>query len=89
MLLLDEPFSALDQPTRAALIEDIAAVLAETPLTSVLVTHDHDEAARLGDRVAVLIEGASGRAGTPSEIFGSPADPEVAAFVGIETMFEA
>jgi tungstate transport system ATP-binding protein len=89
VLLLDEPFSALDQPTRAALIEDLAAVLAETPLTSVLVTHDHDEAARLGDRVAVLMRGRIRQAGTPSEIFGSPADPEVAAFVGIETMFEA
>ena len=58
VLLLDEPFSALDQPTRAALIDDLAAVLGETPVTTVFVTHDHDEAARLGDRVAVLIRRA-------------------------------
>jgi tungstate transport system ATP-binding protein len=89
VLLLDEPFSALDQPTRAALIDDLASVLADTPLTAVLVTHDHDEAARLGDRVAVLIDGRIRQQGAPSEIFGSPADEEVAAFVGVETIFEA
>ncbi|MBF6600331.1 MAG: ATP-binding cassette domain-containing protein [Dehalococcoidia bacterium] len=89
VLLLDEPFSALDQPTRAALTEDLAAVLADTPLTSVLVTHDHDEAARLGDRVAVLIGGRIRQAGTPAEVFGAPADAAVAAFVGVQTMFDA
>jgi len=89
VLLLDEPFSALDTPTRAALIADLAAVLGETPLTTVLVTHDHDEAARLGDRVAVIIDGRIRQEGTPSAIFGAPADEGVAAFVGVETIFEA
>ena len=89
MLFLDEPFSALDQPTRSALIDDLAAVLGETPVTTVFVTHDHDEAARLGDRVAVLIAGRIRQIGEPFEIFGGPADPDVAAFVGIETMCEA
>ena len=89
VLLLDEPFSALDTPTRAAITEDLASVLAETHTTTVLVTHDHDEAARLGDTVAVLIAGSIRQIGAPSEVFGAPADAEVAAFVGVETMVAA
>ena len=88
VLLLDEPFSALDQPTRQALIDDLAAVLAETHLTTVLVTHDHDEAARLGDQVAVLMHGRIVQRGVPSEVFGAPANEVVAAFVGVETILE-
>jgi molybdopterin-binding protein len=89
VLLLDEPFSALDTPTRTAITDDLAAVLAETRMTTVLVTHDHDEAARLGDRVAVLIGGQIRQIGAPAEVFGAPADEEVAAFVGVETMVPA
>ncbi len=89
VLLLDEPFSALDQPTRATLIDDLAGVLAETRLTAVLVTHEHGEAARLGDRVAVLMRGRIRQIGSPPDVFGAPADEEVAAFVGIETMVRA
>ena len=89
VLLLDEPFSALDTPTRAAITDDLASVLAETRMTTVLVTHDHDEAARLGDRVAVLIGGQIRQIGAPADVFGAPADEEVAAFVGVETMIPA
>jgi tungstate transport system ATP-binding protein len=89
VLFLDEPFSALDQPTRTAIIDDLASVLAETHVTTVLVTHDHDEAARLGDVVAVMMHGRIKQIGAPSEVFGAPIDEEAAAFVGIETMFEA
>ncbi len=89
VLLLDEPFSALDTPTRAAITEDLAAVLAETRMTTLLVTHDHDEAARLGDRVAVLIGGQIRQIGAPADVFGAPADEQVAAFVGVETMVPA
>lgn len=89
VLLLDEPFSALDRPTREAITQDLASVLAETGTTTVLVTHDHDEAARLGHRVAVLIRGRIVQSGAPSAVFGAPADEEVAAFVGIETMIRA
>ena len=89
VLLLDEPFSALDTPTRAAITDDLAAALAETRTTTVLVTHDHDEAARLGDRVAVMIGGRIRQLGPPEEVFGAPADEEVAAFVGIETIVPA
>ncbi len=89
VLFLDEPFSALDQPTRTAIIDDLAAVLTETHVTTLLVTHDHDEAARLGDVVAVMMHGRIKQAGTPSGVFGAPVDEETAAFVGIETMFAA
>jgi tungstate transport system ATP-binding protein len=89
VLLLDEPFSALDTPTRAAITDDLAAALAETKTTTVLVTHDHDEAARLGDRVAVMIGGRIRQIGAPAEVFGAPADEEVATFVGVETMVPA
>ncbi len=89
VLFLDEPFSALDQPTRTALIEDLAAALASTRLTTLLVTHDHDEAARLGDVVAVMMHGRIKQSGAPAEVFSAPVDEETAAFVGVETMFAA
>ncbi len=89
VLLLDEPFAALDAPTRAALIEDFAAIVRDARLTTVLVTHDRDEALRLADRVVVLIDGAIRQAGPPQEVFAAPADEEVAAFVGVENVWPA
>lgn len=86
LLLLDEPFAALDSPTRQALIDDLERVLMEAGCTTLLVTHDRAEALRLGHRVAVLIDGRVRQVGTPDEVFGSPADEEVAAFVGVETI---
>jgi tungstate transport system ATP-binding protein len=89
VLLLDEPFSALDQPTREAITGDLASALAETGVTALVVTHDRDEAARLGQRVAVMIRGRVTQTGTPQDVFGAPADEDTAAFVGIETMVPA
>jgi len=86
VLLLDEPFGALDPPTREALIDDLDRALAETHTATVFVTHDRSEALRLGDRLAVLIGGRIRHVGPPAEVFASPADEEVAAFVGIETI---
>jgi len=86
VLLLDEPFSALDQPTRDDLLEDLSAALRETGVTSVFVTHDRAEALRLGDRVAVLMGGVIRQMGTAAEVFTAPVDEEVAAFVGVETI---
>jgi molybdopterin-binding protein len=86
LLLLDEPFGALDAPTRARLIDDLHALLKSTATTTVFVTHDQDEAMLLGDRVAVLLDGRLRQIGTPEEIFSAPADAEVAAFVGVETV---
>ena len=89
VLLLDEPFAALDAPTRSDLIEDFASVLAESRPTTVLVTHDRDEARRLGDGIVVLIDGRLRQRGSPAEVFGAPADAEVAAFVGVENVWAA
>jgi len=86
LLLLDEPFSALDAPTRQALRQDLRDVLATTALTSIFITHDLDEALLLGDRVAVLLAGRLRQVGPPEEVFASPADADVAAFVGVETI---
>ncbi len=86
VLLLDEPFSSLDAPTRAALLADLRDLLRGTRTTTLFVTHDQDEALQLGDRVAVLLQGQVRQVGTPEQVFGAPADEEIAAFVGVENL---
>jgi ABC-type sugar transport system ATPase subunit len=86
VLFLDEPFSALDAPTRAALASDLQAILRETRTTTVMVTHDQDEAFAFGDRLGVLIGGVLRQVGCPDDVLGTPSDPEVASFVGVETI---
>jgi molybdopterin-binding protein len=81
ILYLDEPFTALDGPTRQALLEDFKSVLTETKLTTVLVTHDRNEALALTDRVAVIMNGSIVQLGSPAEVFSSPATEEIANFV--------
>lgn len=86
LLLLDEPFSALDAPTRAALLEDFEEVLRESGVTALFVTHDRTEAMRLGDRIAVVMDGRLAQVGRPEEVFSTPTDDKVAAFVGMENL---
>ncbi len=86
VLLLDEPFAALDLLARESLMDDLEAILVSGQVTTVFVTHDRAEALRLGDRLAVMIRGRVRQGGTPSQIFSAPVDPEVAAFVGVETI---
>ena len=86
LLLLDEPFSALDAPTRQGLLEELQTLLSETHQTAVFVTHDLDEALMLGQQVAVLLAGGLRQVGEPRQVFSEPADAEVAAFVGVETV---
>lgn len=86
ILMLDEPFGSLDAPSRSRLLQDLQALLAEARLTTLFVTHDLDEALLLGDRVAVLLDGRLRQIGTPQQVFSSPADGDVAAFVGVETL---
>jgi tungstate transport system ATP-binding protein len=81
ILFLDEPFTALDSPTRQALIEDFESVLNETRTTTVMVTHDRNEALALADRVAVLMNGRIAQVGTPAEVFSAPVNEDVAGFV--------
>jgi molybdopterin-binding protein len=88
LLLLDEPFSALDQPTREALIGDLGLILDEERITTVLVTHDHEEAMVLADRVGVLIDGRLVQLDSAPRVFRAPASEAVARFVGVETIVE-
>jgi molybdate transport system ATP-binding protein len=82
VLLLDEPLSALDARTRAAATRELAAVLRETGVPALLVTHDFHEAALLGDRVGVLDHGRVVQLGTAAELSARPASAFVADFTG-------
>ncbi len=88
LLLLDEPFSALDQPTREALIEELDRILREDRITTVLVTHDRGEALALGDRVAVMMRGQILQVDEAAQLFRAPATEEIARFVGVETILD-
>jgi tungstate transport system ATP-binding protein len=85
LLLLDEPFSALDPPTRDGLLADLEMILRKTGITAVFVTHERNEAFMLGDRVAVLMHGKILQVGSRSEVFTQPVNEEVARFVGVES----
>ncbi|MEU9606562.1 ABC transporter ATP-binding protein [Streptomyces sp. NPDC048057] len=82
LVLLDEPFSALDSALRAGLRSDVRAALRTAGATAVLVTHDQEEALSTADRVAVVRDGRIAQCGTPEELYHRPADPWVASFVG-------
>jgi molybdenum ABC transporter ATP-binding protein len=82
VLLLDEPLSALDARTRSAAAHQLAAVLREVDIPSLLVTHDFSEAAQLGDRVGVIDAGRVVQEGTPSELAAKPRSAFVADFTG-------
>ena len=86
ILFLDEPFSGLDPPAREALLADLEGILREGRTTTVFVTHDRQEALRLGDRIAVLRGGRLAQIDRPEIVFAAPASEEVARFVGIETI---
>jgi len=86
ILLLDEPFAALDPAIHAELQDELVTLQRQIGMTIVLVTHDRAEALRLGDRVAVMIGGHIRQVGSASEVFTSPVDEEVATFVGVETI---
>jgi ABC-type Fe3+/spermidine/putrescine transport system ATPase subunit len=71
-LLLDEPFSSLDAPLRRELREEFRDILSRAGAPCVFVTHDRDEAAVLGDRIALMRDGRVVETGTPEELFRSP-----------------
>ncbi len=81
LILLDEPFSALDPPARARLLEDLTALLKTDHRTAIIVTHNLKDAAKLGDRVAVIVGGKLRQVGPARQIKNQPADEEVAAFL--------
>jgi len=83
VVLMDEPFGALDPLTRRRLQREFLALQARLHKTVVLVTHDVEEAFQLADRVAVLADGALVQFATPDEIRAAPASEFVASFVGV------
>lgn len=89
LLLLDEPFSALDPPTRESLLNELREILDQTGVTTVFVTHDRDEAFMLGSRVGVLRDGKLLQAGPSLEVFTRPLDESVAEIVGADTRIPA
>ena len=89
LLLLDEPLSALDAPTRERLRRELRGLLVASGVPAMLVTHDRDEALVLGDRVAIMIDGSIRQVGTILDVFDRPVDEAVAKVVGIETVHPA
>jgi tungstate transport system ATP-binding protein len=83
VLLLDEPFSPLDPPTRDSLLLDLQGILRETGITTILVTHAREEACFLADRIAVLIDGKIQQLGSTAEVFSRPINDLVARFLGV------
>jgi molybdate transport system ATP-binding protein len=88
VLLLDEPFSAVDKATRQRLYREIAELRRVLNMPVVLVTHDLDEAAMLADRMTVLHRGQTLQTGTPEEVTTRPVSPEVAWLVNLRNLFE-
>jgi tungstate transport system ATP-binding protein len=86
VLLLDEPFSSLDPPSRDSIIEDLVGILRQTRTTTVFATHDRLEALRLSNRIAVMNDGRIQQIGSPGEVMNHPANEFVASFVGVETI---
>jgi sulfate transport system ATP-binding protein len=88
VLLLDEPFGALDATVRKSLRKELRRVHDATGVTTIFVTHDQEEALELADRVAILNAGRIEQIGTPDEVHDNPATPFVCGFVGDANRFE-
>ncbi len=82
VLLLDEPFSALDAALRVQVRQEVSSILRTVGVTTIFVTHDQDEAFVLGDRVAIMRDGRIEQVGTPDQLYRTPDTPWVAGFVG-------
>jgi len=88
VLLMDEPFSALDPIMRETLIEDLEHVLRETRTTTIFVTHDRMEALRLATRLGVMNTGEILQTGSSDEVMNRPVNEFVASLVGVETILQ-
>ncbi|MDN5894232.1 MAG: ABC transporter ATP-binding protein [Nocardioides sp.] len=88
LLLLDEPLSALDKTLRERLAEDLRGILTEAGTTALLVTHDHEEAFAVADRMALMRAGRLVQDGTLGEVWEHPVDAEAASFLGYASVLE-
>jgi ABC-type sugar transport system ATPase subunit len=86
VLFLDEPFSSLDSAIRRELYLAFADIRRRVGLTTLLVTHDHDEALLLGDRMAVMVDGAIVQVGTPEQVYRQPATVDAARLLLVENI---
>ncbi len=86
VLLLDEPFAAVDPATRRVLRQELGVLLSHEKVTTLQVTHDFEDAMRLGDVVAVLADGRIAQSGSPEQVFQFPNSPFVAEFIGTGTV---
>ena len=86
ILLLDEPTSSVDPTTRRAVQQLLSDVATQFGSTVLHVTHDQDEAMRMADRLLILVNGRILQAGTPEEVYQTPAQPAVARFLGVGTL---
>ena len=86
LVLLDEPFSALDAPVREELRRELRRLQRDAGLSTIIVTHDAEEAALLADEIIVIGEGGLLQAGPRAEVFGRPASPQVARLLGIPNL---
>src|SRR5687768_7436171 len=89
LLLLDEPLSALDARVRLRLRDEIKSLQRRLGVTTIMVTHDQEEALAMADRIVVMNQGVIEQVGTPSEIYRKPASAFVADFVGTMTFLDA
>ena len=89
IVLLDEPFSSLDAAMRASVRADVLGVLRKAGTTSILVTHDQDEALSMADQVAVLRHGVIAQLDSPSGLYSHPLDPALARFLGESNVLHA
>jgi iron(III) transport system ATP-binding protein len=88
LLLLDEPLSALDAKVRVRLREEIRDLQRRLGVTTIMVTHDQEEALAMADRIVVMNRGAIEQVGTPSDIYQRPVTPFVADFIGAMTFLD-
>lgn len=86
LLLLDEPLSALDPATRSSVRGELAEILRKLDLTTIIVTHDREEAFELADRIAVLVDGEMQQHAKPQEVYECPANIVVARFMGVNVV---
>jgi iron(III) transport system ATP-binding protein len=89
LVLLDEPFSALDASLRVSVRDAVMAALRAEAASVLLVTHDQDEALSVADLVAVMLDGRIAQVGTPAEVYGRPRTVDVAGFLGEAVLLPA
>ena len=89
LLMLDEPMGALDRRLREDLYLQVRQILKEVGVTTLYVTHDHDEAFAVSDRAVIMRDGRAVQSGPPQEIYAAPAGPFVARFLGFQNIYPA